>query len=331
MVRNLLKRKSVWILLIFLMMVFVNNSSLFVKKSEQNPLLLAHRGLAQTFHMEEITGDTCTAERIFEPEHPYLENTIASMDAAFKAGADIVELDIHPTTDEQFVVFHDWTLDCRTDGRGVTRDFTLAELKTLDVGYGYTADGGLTYPFRGKGVGLMPSLTEVLEHFSNQELLLHIKSNDPTEGQKLAGVLLSLSESRLNQITVYGGDQPIDSLREQLPTLRTMSRATMKNCLIPYLALGWTGHIPSSCENTQLHLPENIAPWVWGWPERFMTRMDKVDTRVVLVGDGGDFSSGFDTLQDLERIPKTFTGVIWTNRIDLIAPHYGKSYQEDES
>ena len=26
---------------------------------------------------------------------------------------------------------------------------TLAELKTLDIGYGYTADGGKTYPFKG--------------------------------------------------------------------------------------------------------------------------------------------------------------------------------------
>ena len=37
------------------------------------------------------------------------------MRAAFAAGADIVELDIHPTTDGQFAVFHDWTLDCRTE------------------------------------------------------------------------------------------------------------------------------------------------------------------------------------------------------------------------
>ncbi|SCM79097.1 hypothetical protein KL86SPO_20397 [uncultured Sporomusa sp.] len=35
----------------------------------------------------------------FEHEHPYLENTIASMEAAFQAGADIVELDVHITKD----------------------------------------------------------------------------------------------------------------------------------------------------------------------------------------------------------------------------------------
>lgn len=126
--------------------------------------LLAHRGLAQAFHRDGLTNETYTAERIYQPEHPYLENTIASMQAAFAAGADIVEFDVHPTTDGHFAVIHDWRLECRrTNGTGVTREHTLAELKELDIGYGYTADGGKTFPFRGKNVGLMPSLDESRE------------------------------------------------------------------------------------------------------------------------------------------------------------------------
>ena len=58
-----------------------------------------------TFHMDGITGETCTAKRIYEPEHPFLENTIPSMEAAFEAGADIVELDVQPTTDGEFAAF----------------------------------------------------------------------------------------------------------------------------------------------------------------------------------------------------------------------------------
>ncbi|WP_429786061.1 glycerophosphodiester phosphodiesterase family protein [Brevibacillus centrosporus] len=114
----------------------------FSKSSTREPFLLAHRGMAQTFHMEGITNDTCTAERIYPPEHPYLENTIASMQAAFDRGADVVELDIQPTKDGQFAVFHNWTLGCRTNGEGVTRDFSLAHLQKLDIGYNYTAVKG---------------------------------------------------------------------------------------------------------------------------------------------------------------------------------------------
>src|SRR5688572_21555994 len=68
--------------------------------------LLAHRGVQQTLHGT-IDIHTCTAA-IDPPEHAFLENTIASMRAAFAAGADIVELDIHATTDGQLAVFHDW-------------------------------------------------------------------------------------------------------------------------------------------------------------------------------------------------------------------------------
>src|SRR5262245_7357316 len=99
--------------------IYLNNTSLLAPAMSGKPVLLAHRGLAQTFHREGLTSETCTASRIDPPRHEFLENTIASMEAAFAAGADIVEFDVHPTTDGHFAVFHDSTLDCRTDGRGV--------------------------------------------------------------------------------------------------------------------------------------------------------------------------------------------------------------------
>ncbi len=320
-----IKRIGKRFLLFFLLLVgfmYVNNTSLFTKTTAEDPFLLAHRGLGQTFPIEGITADACTAMRIYEPEHPYIENTIPSMEAAFAAGADLVEFDIHPTKDGQFAVFHDWTLDCRTNGKGVTREYTMEELKQLDVGYGYTADKGKTYPFRGKGIGLMPTLAEVLEHFPEQNFLIHIKSNDPDEGEQLGEYLANYSESRLKNLTVYGGDEPIATLKEALPDIRVMSKETMKQCLLPYLAIGWTGYVPSSCENTQLHIPETYLPWMWGSSAKFVKRMNGADTRVILVAGNGSWSEGFDTVEDLKRVPSNYSGGIWTNRIDNIAPFY---------
>jgi glycerophosphoryl diester phosphodiesterase len=318
--KKLLKRIFLLFLLLTLF-IFLNNSSIFTKEREGDPLLLAHRGLGQTFIMEGITGETCTAERIYPPEHPYLENTIPSMKSAFENGGDVVELDIKPTKDGQFAVFHDWTLECRTNAEGTTKEYTMAELKQLDIGYGYTADNGKTYPFRGKGVGLMPSLDEVFTHFPEGSFLIHIKSDDPEEGKQLAEVLEKLPENRLGQLTVYGGDQPIATVKKELPDLRVMSKATLKSCLLPYIAVGWTGYIPSACEKTQLHIPEKIAPLLWGWSDKFLNRMDSVDTRVIVVAGDGGWSEGFDTPDDLNRLPSNFSGGIWTNRIDKIAPH----------
>lgn len=314
------RKRLLLFLLLLSLFIFLNNSSIFTKERKVDPLLLAHRGLGQTFSMEGIQGDTCTAERIHPPDHPYLENTIPSMEAAFENGADVVEFDIKPTKDGQFAVFHDWTLECRTNAEGTTKEYTLAELKQLDIGYGYTADNGKTYPFRGKGVGLMPSLDEVLNYFPEGSFLIHIKSDDPEEGKLLAAVLKKLPNNRLNHLTVYGGDQPIAAIQEELPDLRVMSKATLKSCLLPYIAVGWTGYISAACEKTQLHIPEKIAPFVWGWSEKFLNRMDSVDTRVIVVAGDGGWSEGFDTSEDLTRLPDNYNGGIWTNRIDKIAP-----------
>src|SRR5262245_42916601 len=70
------------------------------------------------------------------------ENTLAAFDAARRAGADLYELDIQETLDHQLVVIHDSTLDRTTNveelypGRAPwrVRDFTLAEIQTLDAG-----------------------------------------------------------------------------------------------------------------------------------------------------------------------------------------------------
>jgi len=162
-------------------LIALGNSSLWVSPQTKRALL-AHRGLAQTYPATGLTATTCTAARIFPPEHALIENTLPSMRAAFAAGADIVELDVHPTTEGQFAVFHDWTLDCRTDGHGVTRKSSLAELKKLDVGHGYTADGGKSFPLRGTGIGLLPSLDEVLGALPDKRFLIHIKSNETRAG-----------------------------------------------------------------------------------------------------------------------------------------------------
>jgi glycerophosphoryl diester phosphodiesterase len=308
-------------LLLLAAFIYVNNTNAFAPEMSGEPVLLAHRGMAQRFDPAGVTSETCTASRMLPPVHDYLENTIASMRASFEIGADIVEVDIHPTTDGQFAVFHDWTLDCRTDGHGVTREHAMADLKTLDIGYGYTADGGKTFPFRGKGVGLMPSLGEVFEAFPHRRFLINVKSNDPAEGEKLAVVLNRLAPEQRALLMAYGGDRPIDVLRARVPDLKTMSRSSLKACLLRYIAYGWTGVTPESCRTTLVFVPINVAPWLWGWPGRFLDRMASAGSEVFVIGPyhGGDFSTGIDSTQDMERLPVGYSGGVLTNEIGLAA------------
>src|ERR1700723_958063 len=78
------------------------------------------------------------------------ENTLVLFRQAIQDGADILELDVYLTSDEQVVVIHDAAVDRTTDGVGKISGFTLEQLRSLDAGYRFQAGG--SYPFRGKGI-----------------------------------------------------------------------------------------------------------------------------------------------------------------------------------
>ncbi|MBX3179050.1 MAG: glycerophosphodiester phosphodiesterase family protein [Candidatus Hydrogenedentes bacterium] len=63
------------------------------------------------------------------------ENTLAAYQRAIDLGADYVEIDVRTTKDGHLVSVHNRTVDAYTDdAKGNVADFTLAELKALDIG-----------------------------------------------------------------------------------------------------------------------------------------------------------------------------------------------------
>jgi glycerophosphoryl diester phosphodiesterase len=76
------------------------------------PLIFAHRGSSD-----------------LRPEH-----TLAAYSHAIEEGADGVECDVRLTRDGHLVCVHDRRLDRTSDGRGLVRRRTLAELQRLDFG-----------------------------------------------------------------------------------------------------------------------------------------------------------------------------------------------------
>lgn len=64
------------------------------------------------------------------------ENTLKAFKIGCQNGADVVECDIHLSRDKELVVIHDNTLDRTTNGKGWVRNYTLSELKQLNIGDG---------------------------------------------------------------------------------------------------------------------------------------------------------------------------------------------------
>ncbi len=63
------------------------------------------------------------------------ENTLAAYAKAIELGCDFVEVDLRTTKDGRIVSVHNANVDAYTsDAAGRVRDFTLAELKAMDIG-----------------------------------------------------------------------------------------------------------------------------------------------------------------------------------------------------
>lgn len=301
--------------------VYLANASWLAPKTKGVPILLAHRGVHQTFRHEGIDWyRTCTATRIDPPTNPYLENTIPSMRASFAAGASAIEIDVHPTTDGEFAVFHDWTLECRTNGRGVTREQPMSYLRTLDVGYGYTADGGKTFPFRGKGIGMIKTLDEALKTFPGRQILINVKSGDPNESELLVAYLKAHDHPIDKRLWVWAEGAAGERLRELTPDAVVMNRSQVKSCSYRYLALGWSGHVPEACRGGAIGVPVNLRWAFWGWPNRFLQRMRDAGVLVIFAGPVGGDEPTISWAQQLDAVPDGFDGVIVTDFIESIGP-----------
>jgi glycerophosphoryl diester phosphodiesterase len=106
-------------------------------------------------------------------------NTLAAFGHAVELGVDVLEMDIHSTADDVIVVSHDDTVDRTTNGSGRLQEMTLDEVKSLDAGYYWSDDDGLTYPFRGQGITI-PTLEEVFSGFGDMLMNIEIKQESPS-------------------------------------------------------------------------------------------------------------------------------------------------------
>ncbi len=106
--------------------------------------------------------------------------------------------------DNRFVLFHDWTLDCATNGKGEVRQSTFEQLTELDAGYGYTFDNSQSFPFRGKGYAIS-DLEMILNRYTDRPFWLNLKNNDEASFASLGQMLRANYKNRLSQLEIENG------------------------------------------------------------------------------------------------------------------------------
>jgi len=92
------------------------------------------------------------------------ENTLPAFAAALALGADEIEFDVRITKDKKIIVSHDNNLERISDAKGMLADYTLAELKKVNIGIKH-----------GWQVGFCTA-EEIFEQFANRFTFnIHVK------------------------------------------------------------------------------------------------------------------------------------------------------------
>lgn len=148
------------------------------------------------------------------------ENTLASFAKAAELGCAMVEFDVRLSADGVPVVFHDDTLERRTDGRGRVGRRSLAELKRLDAGNGHA----------------IPTLAEVLELCQARDLAVNMEIKpDPGTGAATAAAALAVARA------VWRGPDPLVSSfdREALAAARDLAPGWPRALLVERVPAAW--------------------------------------------------------------------------------------------
>ncbi|WP_396020104.1 MULTISPECIES: glycerophosphodiester phosphodiesterase [unclassified Bacillus (in: firmicutes)] len=187
-----------------------SNSSIYEKKIVN----VAHRGASG-----------------YAPEH-----TIPAYQMGEQMKGDYIEIDLQMTKDGRLIAMHDEKVDRTTNGTGLVKDLTLAEIKKLDAGTWFNEK----YPQLAKEVyeGVkVPTLEEVFKKFGkNANYYIETKSPDVYPGmeeellQVLAEYKMVDSKGRTKNVLIQSFSKEslmkVHDLNPKLPLVQLFSYKT---------------------------------------------------------------------------------------------------------
>ncbi len=145
------------------------------------------------------------------------KNTLAAAMMADQVEADIIEIDIHASSDGVLVMSHDETVDDMTNGTGLIREKTFAELAVLDAATGFRKSDGA--PLVGTGIGI-PALADVFTALPEARYIIEIKQLSPSIAKPLCSLV---RERKLTERVLIGSffTEPLQEFRAACPEVAT--------------------------------------------------------------------------------------------------------------
>ena len=145
-------------------------------------------------------------------------NTLPAFQHAVDLGVDVLEMDVHLTSDHKVVVMHDDTVNRTTDGAGALAEMSLAEVKELDAAYRWPYRDG-AHPYRGQDVRV-PTLAEVITRFPELRFNVEIKPDSAEAGRAVCAELERLEVADRVLVASFH-PAAMDAFRDACPRVPT--------------------------------------------------------------------------------------------------------------
>jgi hypothetical protein len=120
----------------------------------------------------------------------------------------------------------------------------------------------------------------------------------------------------------YGSEDAVGAIAKARPDAAAFSVTKAQACVSDYKASGWTGGVPATCTGgTALVTMDQIGYTLWGWPNRFLARMENAGVRVIIAQDVADGKiTGLTTADQYGEIANSYNGYIWVDNIAELGP-----------
>ena len=316
------------ILLILLAVVAVTlslfNASWIAGAPPGRMIVVAHRGVTQA--PRPGASGPCAGAEILPPESTFIENTVPALRQARNLGGDGVSVDVRRTADGRAVAFRDESLDCRTNGRGRVADKTFAALRGLDAGFRYTPDGGRTFPMRGRGRGLIPSVADILYEIRQMPILFFLHGDDPAVADALAAEFRTARLEIDDKYVFLGAEPVVARMRQLAPRAFAYTPEAAESCLAGYRRTGWLGIVPESCRGAVVPVTPGANWTLWGWPYRFLSRLHGAGGRAVMVEAVGADGTlrGVTRPEQIPEVPIGFRGYLLVEDMPRVGRAIGR-------
>ncbi|WP_237055318.1 glycerophosphodiester phosphodiesterase [Microbulbifer sediminum] len=209
----------IWYLLFFFLLAML---WLYARGHPASPL---------TVELPDGPGPMVIAHGDERGEGLYPGNTLLYMREMARLGVDAIELDLNLTRDGRLVLMHDTELDRTTSGSGRLIDFTLDELRQLQLGIHWTRDGE-HYPYREAPLAIS-TIDEVFEAIPDIPLIIELKNDDLAAARAMCRAIRKAGQQRRVIVSTFH-KRVIDEFRRICPEVTT--GAALGDALLFYVA-----------------------------------------------------------------------------------------------